>query len=135
MYLSDPIDTRAQPRTGSEPRYIQIQVGLSIASIRDAINRAARLKAYKAIDFLPSSWTAYEKHHRIKKPETLNTRVSLETVLFHCQTLSLVPANNECPPLYRPRNLYKHYLKEQDRHYELKIWTHPTEDLTFSLVT
>ena len=133
MYLSGPIDTTAQSRTASEPGYIQIQVGLFIASIRDAISRTARLKACERINSLPPSWTAYEKHHRIKKPEILDTNANLEAVLFNCQTLSLVPANDECPPPYRPRNLYEHYPRERDRHYNLKIWTHPTEDSNVSI--
>ena len=128
MYLSGPIDTTAQSRTGSEPGYIQIQVGLFLASIRDAINRAARLKACDRINSLPPSWTAYEKHHLIKKPKPLDAGVSLETVLFHCHMLCLVPATENHQPLYKSRNLYERYPREQGHHYNLRIWTQPTED-------
>ena len=67
LYLGDPIRTTDNASEPTEAGYIQMLVGVFVASIRDAVHRAERLKACKDANNLPSSWTAYKGHYRIKK--------------------------------------------------------------------
>jgi hypothetical protein len=134
LYLGDLIRTTGNPREPTEPGYIQMLVGLFIASIRDAINRAERLKACEDANNLPLSWTAYEGHHRIEKPEPDENWSSLnfEHALFECQKLSLMSETKAGSSQYRLRNLYERYPKEPV-FFSLKIRTKATENLNSNI--
>ena len=132
LYLGDPIRTTDNPREPAEPGYIQMLVGLFIASIRDAIDRAARLKACEDANNLPPSWTAYEGHHRIEKPqpdENLWSPLNFEHVLFKCQRLSLVSETRAGSSSQRRlRNFYERHSKGPG-FFSLKITTKATGNL------
>jgi hypothetical protein len=116
LYLGDPI-------RATEPGYIKMLVGLSIASIRDAIDRAARLKACEDGNNLPLSWTTYtKKHYRIEDDEPHMGPVDVEQVLSECQELCLGPKKGSGSQY--SVNLYKRYPQEQDS-FGLKIKIRP----------
>ena len=135
LYLGDPIHTTHNPREPTEPGYIQMLVGLFIASIRDAVYRAGRLKACEDANNLPLSWTAYEGHYRIEKPEPVEkwSPLNFEHVLFKCQTLSLMSETKAgSSSQYRVRNLYERYPKEPGS-FSLKIRTKATDNLNSNI--
>ena len=135
LYLGNPIHTTDNPRKPTEAGYIQMLVGLFIASIRDAIHRVEQLKASKDANNLPSSWTAYEGLYRVEKPEPDKNwhLVNFEQALFECQKLSLISATKGgSDSQYRLRNLYERYPKEQGS-FRLKIRTKATENLNSNI--
>ncbi|KAF8344550.1 hypothetical protein F5887DRAFT_1283198 [Amanita rubescens] len=106
LYLGDPIFT-------TKPGYIQMLVGLFIASIRDAIDRAARLKACEDKNNLPLSWTTYtERHYRIEDDEPDMGPVDVGQILSECQELCLGPKKGSGSQY--SMNLYKRYPQEQN---------------------
>ena len=134
LYLGDPFRTTDNPREPTELGYIQTLVGLFIASIRDAIDRAARLKVCEDTNNLPLSWTAYQGHYRIEKPNTGRNchPIDFEQVLFECQKLSLISATKEGGSQYRLRNVYERYPKEQGSSL-LKVRAKATENLNSNI--
>ena len=134
LYLGDPIRTTDEPCKPNEAGYIQILVGVFVASIRDAVHRAERLKASEDANNLPSSWTAYEGHYRIEKPEPDKnwSPLNLEHVLFECQKLSLISGTKAGCSQYKPKNLYERYPKELGS-LSLKIRTQATENLNSNI--
>ncbi len=101
LYLSDIIAT-------TKPGYFQIHVGLCIAAIQDARDRAAQLKALEAADGLPLSWTGYASGRaEIHDEENGPGLDSIEQILSNCQRLSLVPSRGTSSTLsYRRQILY-----------------------------
>ena len=131
LYLGDPIRTTDEPCKPNEAGYIQILVGVFVASIRDAVHRAERLKASEDANNLPSSWTAYEGHYRIEKPEPDEnwSPLNFEHALFECQKLNLMSETKAGSSQYKLRNLYERYPKEPGGSFSLKIRTKATENL------
>jgi len=122
LYLSDLIVT-------ADPGYFQIHVGLFIAAIQDAIDRAALLNASKAANVLPSSWTAYVGHRRIKAPDIELGPIDIEEVLSNCRELCLFPEKGADPVPYRHWNLYKRSPEEQlVESHRLTIRTRASDD-------
>ena len=134
LYLGDPIRTTDNASEPTEAGYIQMLVGVFVASIRDAVHRAERLKACKDANNLPSSWTAYKGHYRIETPEPDKnwTPLNFEHVLFECQKLSLTSETKAGSSQYRPRNLYERYPKELGS-FSLKIRIKSTENLNSNI--
>ena len=77
------IDTATTPSRASEPGYFQVHIGLYIASIRDAIDRATQMRACENSKSFPLSWTAYVGHHLVKQPDAAATyKVNIEQVVI-----------------------------------------------------
>ena len=123
LYLSDIIVT-------SDPGYFQLHVGLSIAAIQDAIDRAARLNASDASNTLPLSWTQYEGHRRIKVPDIVMGPIDIEEVLSNCRQLCLAPTKGADSVPYRLWNLYERSPKEklEGSYSPVIIQTRPSDD-------
>ena len=119
LYLGDPIFT-------TEPGYIQMLVGLSIASIRDAIDRAARLRACENANNLPSSWTKYTKDDHVKNDEPDFEPLDFRQMLTECRELRLFPKKGTGVQK-RPGNPYKRRPK-QGSYPGLKIRIEPIDD-------
>ena len=117
LYLGAPIFT-------TEPGYIGMLVGLSIASIRDAIDRAAQLRACENAHNLPSSWTGYTDDDHVKNENDELDLGSLDfgQMIRECRKLSLVPKRGSGVQK-RPGNLYKRYPKQGS--YDLNIRIEP----------
>lgn len=119
LYLGDPIFT-------TEPGYIGMLVGLSIASIRDAIDRAARLRACENADNLPSSWTKYTEDDYVKMDEPDLELLDFSQMLTECRQLRLIPKKGS--GLQKaPGNPYKRRTKKGS-YPGLKIRIEPIED-------
>lgn len=119
LYLGDPIFT-------TEPGYIQMLVGLSIASIRDAIDRATQLRACENANNLPSSWTKYTEDDHVKNDEPELELLGFKQMLTECRELRLVPKKGS--GLQKRRgNLYKRRPR-QGSYPGLKIRIEPIED-------
>ena len=101
LYLSDPIFT-------TKPGYIGMLVGLSIASIRDAIDRAAQLRACENANNLPSSWTKYAEDDYVKNDEPDLEPLDFRQMLRECQEVHLVPKRGSGVQK-RPGDSYKRY--------------------------
>ena len=125
LFLSDLIVT-------TNPGYFQIHVGLSIAAIQDAIDRAARLNASDASNALPLSWTQYEGHRRIKVPDIVMGPIDIEEVLSNCRQLCLAPTKGTDSVPYRLWNMYERSPKEKvegsDSYSPVIIQTRPSDD-------
>ena len=117
LYLGDPIFT-------TKPGYIRILVGLSIASIRDAIDRAAQLRACENANNLPSSWTKYTENDQVKNDEPDLGSLDFWQMLRECQELCLVPKRG-CGVQKRQGNSYKRYPKQGSYDIKLKIRIEP----------
>ncbi|KAF8329024.1 hypothetical protein F5887DRAFT_1185480 [Amanita rubescens] len=121
LYLSDIIVT-------ADPGYVQVHVGLFIAAIQDVIDRAAQLNASKAANALPSSWTKYVGHRRIKVPDIVMGPIDMEEVLPNCRQLCLVPTKGADSVPYRRWNLYERCPKEKLEGSSLIIRTRASDD-------
>ena len=120
LYLGDPIFT-------TKPGYIGMLVGLSIASIRDAIDRGAQLRACENANNLPSSWTKYTEDDHVKNDDPDLGPLDFTQMLRECRKLSLIPKRG-CGVQKRRGNLYKRYPKQGSDSRGLKIRIEPIDE-------
>ncbi len=122
LYLGDPIFT-------TKPGYIQMLVGLSIASIRDAIDRAAQLRACENASNVPSSWTKYTEDDRVKNDEPDFGALDFRQMLRECLNICLVPKKG-CGVQNRRGNSYRRYPcpKQLEDSYGLSIRIEPIDE-------